>query len=1015
MSERFRSRCLGLPLALLLWGIALQAQGVRQATGTVTGVVTDSANHGGLADVQVTVVPEGMTEAAVGLRGARTGPDGRFTITGVRAGNFVVHARLIGYKPAERRVEVLDGQSATANFALVQQTALLDQVVVTGTPGATQRRAIGNVVESIKGSDVMAVAPVVSVDQMIGQRTAGLIVMPSSGQVGTGSQLRVRGASSLSLTNDPIVYIDGVRMDASTSRNTGQRGGLGVSRLDDLNPEDIESIEVIKGPAAGTLYGTEASNGVIQVITKRGRTGAPSWNLSVRQGGNWLQNPEGRTGYNYAKNSSGGIDSVNIYQHEIALGNGPIFHTGQNQGYSLNLSGGTDATKYFTSANYDNDVGVVPWNTSMKAGGRANLDLLIGSNLRIASDLGYIRNRTRLAQGGIDIDPFSALIWATPATLNKTQRGFYTSGPDEWGTVQNWANADRTTATLTTTYTPLSWFTNRATAGIDATSENNWLLYPRQPLGNLDPLGANGLGTKTAQRVLHNFITLDYAGSAKLHRGADWDFTTSLGLQYYHQDISTIGATASNFPAIPITTISGGSTRSGTEDYSANATVGVFGQQEFAWRNRVFFTAALRGDDNSSFGKKFKAAYYPKASAAWVLSEEPWFHVPGVQEFRLRAAFGAAGTQPGAFDASRLYDPAVGYKDQPGLVPGSLGNPELRPERSKELEAGFESTVLRGTTDVTYSHYHRRITDAIVNDPIPPSTGFPGATVINIGSVAGWGDELSVSSRLLTRRRFSWDVGTQLARNLNRIDDIGGIQYLSVAGGQAQNRVGFGIGDIFMYKVRSATIDATGKVTSATCDGGRGKQGLEQGGPDTPCSSAPRVLWGHSQPTWQMGFNTSVTLWQNLRLYARVDGNGGDYQSDTEIRAKHNLGESRASILLNDPILNEYRAIDADATGTFNASFLRLRELSASYSLPPRFSSRLHARSSSVNVAMRNVAMLWTGANGWNTSRDGEIYVPIANMHAWDPEIRAAGQLSQGYQTIMPPTASFVATLRLSF
>ena len=349
-------------------------------------------------------------------------------------------------------------------------------------------------------------------------------------------------------------------------------------------------------------------------------------------------------------------------------------------------------------------------------------------------------------------------------------------------------------------------------------------------------------------------------------------------------------------------------------------------------------------------------------------------------------------------------------------MPGSLGNPELRPERSKELEAGFESTVLGGTTDVTYSHYQRRITDAIVNDPIPPSTGFPGSTVINIGSVAGWGDELSVNSRLVTRRRVSWQVGTQLARNLNRIDDIGGIQFLSVPGGQAQNRVGFGIGDIFMYKVRAATIDPTShKVTSATCDGGRGKQGLEQGGPDTPCASAPRVLWGHSQPTWQIGFNTDVTLWQNLRLYARVDGNGGDYQSDTEIRARHNLGESRASILLNDPILNEYRAIDADATGTFDASFLRLREISANYTLPARYASRLRARSSSISVAMRNVAMLWSGANGWNTARDGEIYVPIANMHAWDPEIRAAGQLSQGYQTIMPPTASFVATLRLSF
>jgi TonB-linked SusC/RagA family outer membrane protein len=1000
-----------LPLALLLCaGEALAQQGA----GSITGVVTDSAGHAGIADVQVSVAPVGVTEGP-GMRGARTAIGGRFTITGVPAGSVVVRARLIGYQPAERTVTVQAGQAVTVDITLVAQLTILDQVVVTGTPGATQRRAVGNVVESIKADDVMAVAPAVNVDQMIGERTPGLIVLPAAGQVGTGAQLRVRGASSLSLTNDPIVYIDGVRMDASTSRGTTQRGGLGVSRLDDINPEDIESVEVIKGPAAGTLYGTEASNGVIQIITKRGRTGRPAWNFTTRQGTDWMQNPEGRTGFTYSKNATGGLDSVNIYQHEEQFGNGPIFHNGPMQGYSLNLGGGTDAAKYYTSADYENDVGVVPWNTAQKLGGRANLDLLIGNTLRLATDVGYIRNRTRLAQGGIDIDPFSALVWATPATLSKVQRGFYTSGPDEWPTVQNWADADRTTATLTTTYTPWSWFTNRVVTGIDGTSENNWLLYPRQPLGNLDPLGANGLGSKTVQRVLHNFITLDYAGSAKTHRGADWELTSSVGLQYYHQDISTIGATATSFPAIPITTITGGSTRSSTEDYSANATVGVFGQQEFAWRNRVFVTAALRGDDNSSFGKQFKAAYYPKLSGAWVVSEEPWFHVPEVNSFRLRGALGSAGTQPGTFDAAQLYNPSVGYKDQPGLVPGSLGNPALRPERSKELELGFETTVIRGTTDISYSHYHRTITDAIVNDPIPPSTGFPGSTVVNIGRVTGWGDELSVNTRLLSRRTVAWDFGTQLAKNGNRIEDMGGIPFITVAGGQAQNRVGFGIGDIFMYKVRSATIDATGKVLSATCDGGTGKLGLEQGGPDTPCATAPRVLWGHSQPTWQIGFNTSVTLWQNLRLYARVDGNGGDYQSDTEIRATHNLGESKASILLNDPILNEYRAIDADAGGTFDASFLRLRELSANYTLPVRFATRVGARSSSINLAMRNVAMLWTGANGWNTARDGEVFVPIANMHAWDPEIRAAGQLSQGYQTIMPPTASFVATLRFSF
>ena len=1011
MSSRYRRCFIELPFALLLCGTAALAQ---QGTGSVTGIVTDSAGHAGIADVQISVAPAGIASGP-GVRGTRTAIGGRFTVGGVPAGSVVVHARLIGYQPVDRTITVQPGQPTTVDITLVAQTAMLDQIVVTGTPGATQRRAIGNVVESIKGADVMAVAPVTSVDQMIGARTPGLIVLPPAGQVGTGAQLRVRGASSLSLSNDPIVYIDGVRMDASTSRGTTQRGGLGVSRLDDIDPEDIESIEVIKGPAAGTLYGTEASNGVIQIITKRGKSGKPQWNFTTRQGTNWMQNPEGRVGYTYAKNASGGLDSVNIYQHEEQSGKGPVFHNGPTQGYTLNLSGGVDNARYYSSANYDNDVGVIPWNTSQKLGGRANLDLLIGNTLRLATDIGYIRNRTRLAQGGIDIDPFSALVWATPTTLSKVQRGFYTSGPDEWPTVQNWANADRTTATLTTTYTPWSWFTNRVVTGVDGTAENNWLLYPRQPNGNLDPLGANGLGSKTVQRVLHNFITLDYAGSAKTHRGTDWDLTTSVGLQYYHQDISTVGATATNFPAIPITTITGGATRSSTEDYSANATVGVFGQQEIAWRNRVFLTAALRGDDNSSFGKKFKAAYYPKFSGAWVLSEEPWFHAPGINSLRLRAALGAAGTQPGTFDAAQLYNPSVGYKDQPGLVPGSLGNPELRPERSKELEAGFEATVLGGSTDLSYSHYSRKITDAIVNDPIPPSTGFPGSTVVNIGRVSGWGDEFSLNTRLMTRKNFAWEFGTQLAKNGNRVDDMGGIPFITIAGGQAQNRVGFGIGDIFMYKVRAATIDATGKVLTATCDGGTGKLGLEQGGADTPCASAPRVLWGHSQPTWQMGFNTSFTLWQNLRLYARVDGNGGDYQSDTEIRAAHNLGESKASILLNDPILNEYRAIDADAVGTFDASFLRLREISASYTLPNRLANRIGAQSSSINLAMRNIAMLWTGANGWNTARDGEVFVPIAGMHAWDPEVRAAGQLSQGYQTIMPPTASFIATLRLSF
>jgi hypothetical protein len=245
----------------------------------------------------------------------------------------------------------------------------------------------------------------------------------------------------------------------------------------------------------------------------------------------------------------------------------------------------------------------------------------------------------------------------------------------------------------------------------------------------------------------------------------------------------------------------------------------------------------------------------------------------------------------------------------------------------------------------------------------------------------------------------------------------------SGGGGVAQNRVGYGIADYFMYNVRSAQINATGTVTSAVCDGGTGADGLKPGGPDAPCpigtftgTAAPRVWLGHSQPTWQAGLNTQVTLWENLRLYARVDGNGGHYQSDTEVRALHNQGSSRATVENNDPILNAYRQIpEADRPGTYKAGFLKLREVSATYTLKPSLLRTVGASSAQIGLAGRNLSMLWTAQHGWNTSRDGEIYVDVANGHVWDPEIRAVGSRSSGFQTIMPPTASFTATLRLTY
>ena len=1010
-----------LVISALVAGRAAHAQ-----TGRVTGQVTDTAGGRPIAGVEITVVGEGDRVQA----GTRTDAAGKYTLGAAPVGSVLLRARMVGFAAKDRRVTVTAGQTVTADFALSQRSIQLDEVVVTGTGGAVERRAVGNVIESINAPEILKASAPRSVEQLIGARTPGVVILPATGQVGTGAQIRIRSAGSLSLSTDPIVYIDGVRMDANASRGPTQRGGAGVSRLNDINPEDIESIEILKGPAAATLYGTEASNGVVQIITKRGSNSAPHWDFTTRQGRNWLANPEGRAGLLWSKDATGQLVSFNLYRYAIDHGQGQIFNAGKNQGYSANLHGGNDLTRYYLSTSYDDDGGVVAWNWDKKFGARANIDIEANKKLRIEGSLGYIRDRIRLAQNGsINPDPFSNLVWGRASNI-PTTGGFGFAPKSLWDDVEDHADVDRMTTSIAAHFDPLPWFTHRLSVGLDVNAENNWTLYPRETTENAGFYGSNGLGAKSVERAARNFLTLDYSGNLK-YGLRSYDFTTTFGFQAYRSELSNIVASGTTFPAAPITTLTGTTTsKNATEGYVANATVGLFVQQSVGWRNRLFLTAALRGDDNSAFGKDYSAAYYPKVSASWVLSEEPfWKEKTGfigraLGDLRLRGAYGAAGTQPGTFDAQRLYTSSTGYQNAAGLVPSSVGNPQLKPERSAELELGFETAMLNRRLDLSYTNFNRKVTDAIVNVPVPPSVGFPGSQVVNIGHLSTWGNEFNASLRILQGRRVAWEVGTQLANNGNRVDDLGaGQQFLTVGGGgQAQARVGYGIADFFMYKVRSAKLDPKGVVLSAICDGGTGKSGLEQGGPDAPCpigtftgTPAPRVFWGHTQPTWQQGYNTLVTLWDNLRLYARVDGNGGHWQSDTEIRALHNQNSTKEVLAQNDPFLQTYRQIEADAPGTYRAGFLRLRELSASYTLRPSFVQKIGASGGSVTIAGRNLSMLWTAEQGWNTSRDGEIYVDVANQHVWDPEIRALGSLANGFQTIMPPTSSFVATFRLTY
>lgn len=974
--------------------------------GQISGQVTNAANGQPVSGVQVIVVGTPL--------GTVTRDDGRYVIAGVPDGQHRIRTQRLGFTSEERSVTVA-GADLTLDFAISAVTVSLDEVVITGTAGGTQRRAIGNVVASVSADSVISKSPISNVDQLLGQRTAGVMMLPGTGQVGTGSAVRVRGNSSLSLSNEPIIYIDGVRMDSDAGRGPGQRGGANVSRLNDINPADIESIEIIKGPAAATLYGTEASNGVIQIITKRGSSGRPQFDVTARHGYNWLWDPEERAGMRYMPDPAnpGQLIGMNVYREERLNGTGPIFGYGMLQGYNASIRGGNDAVRYFASLSNNDDTGVVDWNWDKKIGVRANMELGLSDKVKVTIGSAYIEGQTRLAQPAINPDPFSNLIWSNPRNLADARRGWGFAPPEEWGKVESRADNNRTTSNIELRYQPFEWMTHRLVAGLDLNSEVNSTLYPQQPEGASHFYGSLGLGSKSVNRGERRFLTLDYSGSANLEKG-DYVFTPSIGFQYYKNTSSFINSSGQQFPAMPITTVSGGSVRDGGESFVENITAGVYFQQQVGWRNRVFLTGAIRADANSAFGESFKAAYYPKLSGTWVIHEESFWNVDWINQLRLRSAWGAAGQQPATFAAARLYDPMVGYQDQPGLIPSAFGNPQLKPERGEELEVGFDAGILDGRVTFEYTRYQRAVKDAIVNRPLPPSSGFTGSQVVNIGLLNAWGNELGVNARVMDRTRFAWDIGAQYSTMRNEIKDLGGVDFINV-GTQAYHREGYSIADFFMRDVLSAEFNAAGGIVNAMCDGGTGPLGIEPGGAPVPCADAPQVYLGHSQPTWQVGLSNTFTLFSNLQLSVRVEGNGGHKQDNTEIRATHNQSTTEAVLLKDNPILSATRIYENDRTGVYEAGFLRLREISASYNLPDSFVGRMGAARGSVSFGMRNVAMLWTAQHGWNTPRSGMVRESLANMIVWDPEVRGTGQASVGYQTVMPPTASATLTLRLSF
>src|SRR5690348_9172922 len=428
--------------------LAVPSRWIAAQAGPIAGTVTNRTTGEAVPSAVVTV-------AGTALR-AVTDPAGRFRFVDVPGTSAVLQIRTIGYRPAEDTVTVGD---TNVRVTLEQRALDLSRIVVTGTPAATERRQIGNAVSLIDAASITQTTPVNDVQSLLNGRAAGVLIQPATGAVGSGSRIRIRGASSFSLSSQPLVYVDGIRVDANfASGPTNQDfGSSSISRFNDFNPDDIGSVEIAKGPAAATLYGTEASNGVIQIISKRGQPGPARWDFTVRQGIDYFSNPDTRFPTNYQVDNAGNLISINLKDLEAQVGD--IFRTGHLADYEASVSGGTSAVQYYVAGGTELQGGAEPSNDFRHTSGRASLTVTPSEKVTVTSNIGYVTGPTHLScEAGCGGRMFTTF-YMNPRNLGTFRLGFHSGLPYAYDEEYHFAQGlDRFTGSIQVQHHPVSWF-----------------------------------------------------------------------------------------------------------------------------------------------------------------------------------------------------------------------------------------------------------------------------------------------------------------------------------------------------------------------------------------------------------------------------------------------------------------------------------------------------------------------------------------------------------------------------
>ncbi len=1007
--------CAVLAIALLACA-SETARAQRQDSTVIAGRVTSEG--GAPIGSAVITVPR--------LRIATTANDAgvfRLIVRGAVGTTDTLRVTRLGYRAVNRVVTFRAGDMPL-DIAMAAQATTLDQVVVTGTAGNQERKAQPAVVATIDASDIIAKAPVLSATELMTARSPGVSITQGSGTTGSDSRITIRGHSSISLSNRPLVFIDGMRMAAGSRSSPSGVGGQLIDGLSDLNPDDIESIEIVKGPAAATLYGADATSGVIQIITKQGRMGGRSFTQKLSTEYDNID-PNFTPPTNYYRCTAADVATTSTSYLCKGQATGTIvsdnplvrenaFSDGFTGVLNYNARGSGDSFGYFASASAENEKGTVANNTLMRRTGRVNFNWTASPKITFEAGVGVSRANVKQPPG--DQANLGYLIGAgfgSPRTVVRNADGTISGG---WlsatesvsaiSSVLNENTSMRLTPSATLRYSPVPWFTNVLSMGGDFLGQNGTTFFPKNDKGWYN--ATQNTGQVVIASTDQTQYTVQYTGNFNSRLGSqDWissDF--SFGSQWINNATNSVNASGNGLITNEANSVSQTSAnRQGGQGYAQSKQLGLFAQEMIGFNNRLFVKLAGRVDRSSAFAADAQTFFLPSYGVSYVVSEEPTIRrrLPSlISTLKLRAAYGETGKAPGSGAALQTYLAApylteAGVLVVGGVAPGNPGNPSLTPERGKEIEGGLDAGFFNDRLGFEATYFAKTTNDLIVSNPLAPSTGFSASPNVNIGTITNKGLELSARATPIDRRNLTWDLALNMSTLANKLVTVKNVTAF-------QDRKCFIAGmPLAGYCNRRIT-----KVDTVT-------------GIVTVTDSNTNLL-GSQFPGREGSLNTTITLFRKFRVYAQADGKfdyltydfGREFQDRIAPNSKRGLATKEELGLYEYYRLHPVSTVSQSGTVLAltnsdedffeDASFIRFRELSVTWTLPTTLSRRLRVAGSSLTVGGRNLGLWAPHYLGYN-----------------DPEVLAlqgagvAGELQRTDLFTLPQVRRLFARLSFDF